>query len=330
MRLNGQRVLVTGAGGFIGSHLVERLIERGCDVRAMVHYNSRSSWGHLERIASSRSAFEVIALDIRDPFAVDRAVEGCAVVFHLAALIAIPFSYTAPESYVATNINGTLNVLEACRRHRVVRMVHTSTSEAYGTALYSPIDERHPLQGQSPYSATKIGADKLVESYNRSFDLPVATLRPFNTFGPRQSARAIVPTIVTQAAAGTEIKLGLLSPVRDLMYVADTVSAFVAIAEADEAVGMVINAGTGVAYTVGEIAERILRLMGRDGTARIVTDELRVRPAQSEVFKLVCDNRLAQERLGWAPTVALDEGLKRTIEYIAEHRGDFKSELYNV
>lgn len=331
MELSGKRVLVTGAAGFIGSHLVERLVERGCRVRALVHYNSGGSWGHLEGLdRAHKDAVEVILGDVCDPFSTSRSVESCDVVFHLAALIAIPYSYRAAQSYVATNVQGTLNVLEACRTHGVERMVHTSTSETYGTAQYTPIDERHPLQGQSPYSATKIGADKLAESYYRSFDLPVATLRPFNTFGPRQSARAIIPTIVSQALERSEIKLGSLTPVRDLTFVTDTADAFIALASCDAAIGRVVNSGNGKGITIGDLAARILALMGRERTHRIVTESERVRPDKSEVFELICDNRLAATLAGWQPRVSLDDGLRQVIEYVDRHRAAFKADTYNV
>jgi NAD dependent epimerase/dehydratase len=331
MDLAGRRVLVTGAAGFIGSHLVEALVEQRCRVRALVHYNSAGSWGHLDALdRAHRDAVEVVMGDVRDAFATARAVEGCDAVFHLAALIAIPYSYRAAHSYVATNVEGTLNVLEACRAHAVERLVHTSTSETYGTAEYTPIDERHPLQGQSPYSASKIGADKLAESYYRSFNLPVTTLRPFNTFGPRQSARAIIPTIVSQALERTEIKLGSLTPVRDLTFVTDTAAAFVAAARADAAVGQVVNSGNGKGITIGDLAARILRLMGRDQSHRIVSDAERVRPEKSEVFELICDNSLAARVMGWQPRVTLDDGLRQVIEYVDAHRARFKADLYNV
>ena len=331
MDIGDKRVLVTGAAGFIGSHLVEALLDRGCQVRAFVHYNSLNSWGHLETVdAIRRGHVEVVQGNVEDPFSVHRAIDGCEVVFHLAALIAIPYSYRSPQSYVATNVTGTLNVLEACRTHGIQRLVHTSTSETYGTARYTPIDEQHPMQGQSPYSATKIAADKLTEAYHRSFDVPVATLRPFNTFGPRQSARAIIPTIISQALAREDVRLGSLTPVRDLTFVTDTVAAFVAVAECDAAVGQVVNSGNGKGITVGDLAARILRLMGVQTSRSIISDETRTRPEKSEVFELVCDNRRAQALTGWRPRVSLDEGLRRTIEYVRRHADQFKAELYNV
>ena len=320
-------VLVTGAGGFIGSHLCEALLAAGARVTAFVHYNSRTDWGLLETLPpETRAALKVIAGDIRDPFAVQRAVNGQSVVFHLAALIAIPFSYEAPASYVSTNIVGTLNVLRAAQEAGCHRVVHTSTSECYGTARYTPIDEGHPLQGQSPYSATKIGADKLAESFHLSFGLPVVTLRPFNTFGPRQSARAVIPTIISQALDQPVVKLGSPEPVRDFNYVADTVAGFLAAGEKDAAIGRVINCGRGEGITIGETARRILALMGSHKP--VVFDETRVRPKDSEVFTLLCDNRLAAEVLDQRPTVAFDEGLRRTIAWIEGHRSAYKSGLY--
>ena len=331
MDLRGRRVLVTGAAGFIGSHLVEGLLALGCQVRALVHYNSRNSWGNLEELDDAqRPRLDVVLGDVQDPFSTSRAVQGCDVVFHLAALIAIPYSYRAAHSYVSTNIEGTLNVLEACRAHGVERLVHTSTSETYGTAQYTPIDELHPMQGQSPYSASKIGADKMAESYYRSFELPVVTLRPFNTFGPRQSARAIVPTIISQALDRSEIRLGSLTPVRDLTFVTDTAAAFIAAASCDAAIGKVVNSGSGKGITIGDLAARILSLMGLHGTHHVVSDAERVRPEKSEVFELICDNSLAASLLGWRPRVSLDEGLSQVIDYVSAHRQAFKPDMYTV
>ncbi len=323
------KVLVTGAGGFIGSHLTETLVKRGAHVRAMVRYNSRNSWGHLDELPDKlKSKLEVVSGDIRDPFFVDAAVEGVDTVFHLAALIAIPYSYAAPQSYVETNVNGTLNILQAARRYDTRKVVHTSTSEVYGTALYTPIDESHPPQAQSPYSASKIGADKLAESFFRSFGLPVATIRPFNTFGPRQSARAIIPTIVSQALWRDRIELGSLFPVRDLTFVSDTVKAFVRIAEVAETSGEVINIGTGRGFTVSEVAERILTLLGV--TTPIMTAEDRVRPVNSEVFKLICNSNKARTLIDWQPKTCLDEGLRAVIYWMRANRDSFKADVYNV
>ncbi len=324
-----RQVLVTGAGGFIGSHLVERLLDAGAKVRAFVHYNSRGHWGNLEGVGSRRGSLEVIAGEIQDPFRVRQAVEGCHTVFHLAALIAIPYSYDAPKSYVDTNVTGTLNVLQACREARVEKMVHTSTSETYGTARYTPIDEHHPLQGQSPYSASKIAADKMAESYHLSFGLPVATIRPFNTFGPRQSARAVIPTVISQILAGrARLALGSLSPVRDFCYVQDTVAGFLAVARAPASVGEVINVGTGIGITVGETVNLIKRLMASD--VEIVCDEQRVRPEASEVMKLICANDKARALTGWRPAHTLEQGLVETIAFIRGNLAAFKPEIYNV
>ena len=329
MDWSGKKVLVTGAGGFIGSHLTEELVRLGAEVRALVRYNSQGSWGNLELSPPDvRREVKVLAGDVRDPFFVDQAVQGMEVVFHLASLIAIPFSYVAPQTYVETNVTGTLNVLQGARRHGVGKLVHTSTSETYGTALYTPMDERHPLQGQSPYSASKIGADKLAESFSRSFDLPVATIRPFNTYGPRQSARAVIPTIVSQALARDRIELGSLAPVRDLTFVGDTVRGFVRVAEVPETAGETINVGSGSGVTVGELAERVLSLLGR--RLPVTAAEERLRPERSEVFTLICDNRKAAEMLGWRPSVSLDDGLRAVIDWVREHPALYKAEAYNV
>jgi|UniRef100_A0A7C5EMM7 NAD dependent epimerase/dehydratase len=324
-----RRVLVTGAGGFIGSHLVERLVELGARVRALVRYNSRNDWGLLELLPEKlKKEIEVISGDITDPYGVERMVAGCELVFHLAALVAIPYSYLAPAQFVAVNITGTLNLLEAARRAGVERFVHTSTSETYGSAQYTPIDERHPLQGQSPYAASKIGADKLVESYHRSFGLPVAIIRPFNTYGPRQSARAIIPAIISQGLKSDTIRLGLLTPVRDLTYVTDTVAGFIKIAEAPQAVGEVINIGSGKAVSIGDLAKRLIEIMG--GGKEILQEDVRFRPPDSEVMELLCDNRKARRLLGWEPQVSLDEGLSFTLRFIQSHPERYKPDIFNI
>lgn len=327
--LAGCRVLVTGAGGFIGSHLVERLVQENAEVRAFVHYNSRNDWGLLELVSEPvKQALEVVSGDVQDPFFVRKAVDRCEVVFHLASLIPIPYSYIAPQSYVSTNVMGALNVMQACVEAGVRRIVHTSTSEVYGTARYVPIDEAHPLCGQSPYAASKIGADMIAESYYRSFNLPVAIVRPFNTYGPRQSARAVIPTIIGQALAGDVIKLGSTAPTRDLNYVDDTVDAFVRVATNEAAIGQVTNVGTGQETSIGQLAERIRALLR--SPSRIETDAQRIRPARSEVERLVCDNRRAKTLLDWTPKFDLDAGLQRTIEWMRCHVSRYKPHAYNL
>jgi NAD dependent epimerase/dehydratase len=329
MQWGGKQVLVTGAGGFIGSHLAERLVNLGARVRSLVHYNSRNDWGLLELLPGPiKRELEVIPGDITDPFGVCRALADCRVVFHLAALIAIPYSYMAPSQFVAVNCGGTLNLLEAARSQGVERFVHTSTSETYGTAQYTPIDEKHPLKGQSPYAASKIGADKLAESYHLSFGVPVVTVRPFNTYGPRQSARAIIPTIISQGLSGKIIRLGNLTPVRDLNFVADTVEGFIKAAASPRAVGELINLGSGKAFAMGELVDKIVEMLG--GGKEIVLEDQRQRPEASEVMKLICDNRRAQELLDWEPQVSLDEGLRRTIDFIREHLERYKPQIYNL
>lgn len=318
-------VLVTGAGGFIGSHLTERLVEEGARTRALVRYTSHGGRGWLET-SPRLTDIEVVAGDVRDRDSMRKAFKGADVVFHLAALIAIPYSYDAPESYVETNINGTLNVLELARDCGLSSVVHTSTSEVYGTAQYVPIDEKHPLVGQSPYSASKIGADKMAESYHRSFELPVVTVRPFNTFGPRQSTRAVIPTVITQALAGREIKLGSLSPTRDMNYVADTAEAFLRLAAAEDAIGRVTNVGSGREISIGDLARLICDLVG--SKAKVVDDENRLRPKASEVERLLCDMRAMNDRTGWNSTVGLEEGLKRTIAWFRENMHRYRPGEY--
>jgi NAD dependent epimerase/dehydratase len=322
-----KKVIVTGAGGFIGSHLTERLVNLGVQTRAFVHYNSMGSWGWLDD-SPLKSKFDVVAGDIGDRDSVQKALEGMDIVFHLAALIGIPYSYHAPMSYVRTNIQGTLNVLQASSRADVECVVHTSTSEVYGTAQYVPIDEQHPLQGQSPYSATKIGADKLAEAFHRSFELPVVIIRPFNTYGPRQSARALIPTIITQLLTGEEVHLGHLHPTRDLLYVADTVEGFVLAATSPVALGKTINLGAGQEISVGDLVSKIAGLMGK--AARIVSEEKRKRPPASEVERLCAANSLAQELLDWEPQYSLDDGLQETIAWLGEHRELYRPERYTI
>jgi NAD dependent epimerase/dehydratase len=329
MQWAGKQVLVTGAGGFIGSHLTERLVELGASVRALIRYNSRNDWGLLELLeAKVKDELEIVLGDLTDPYCTLRILEGCSMVFHLAALIAIPYSYIAPSQFVSVNCGGTLNLLEAARSQGVERFVHTSTSETYGTAQYTPIDEQHPLKGQSPYSASKIGADKLAESYYLSFGVPVATIRPFNTYGPRQSARAVIPTIISQALSGDIIRLGSLAPVRDWNYVSDTVEGFIKVAESPRAVGEVINIGSGESVSIGELAVKIIDLLG--GNQRLVTEDDRVRPQASEVMELLSDHRKAKELISWEPRVGLEEGLARTIKFIQENLSRYKPEIYNV
>jgi len=329
MNWQGKTVLVTGAGGFIGSHLVERLVELGARVRALARYNSRNDWGLLEQLpTSAKNEIDVVLGDLTDPHSTTRLLQGQEIIFHLAALIAIPYSYIAPAHYVATNCGGTLNLLEAARGHGVERFIHTSTSETYGTAQYTPIDEAHPLRGQSPYAASKIGADKLAESYHLSFALPVVTLRPFNTFGPRQSARAIIPTIISQGLSGNVIRLGLLTPIRDLNFVSDIVEGFIKGAECPQAVGELFNIGSGRGITIGELAHKLVDLLG--GNKEIIAAEERVRPDASEVMELLCDCGKARKVLGWEPRVSLEEGLSRTVAYIRDHLHLYKPQLYNV
>ena len=318
MNLAGKRVLVTGADGFIGSHLVEALVAHGAEVRAFVVYNSLGSWGWLDTLPEATKAkLEVVAGDIRDAHVVSEAVRGVDAVLHLAALIAIPYSYVAPASYVETNVTGTLHVLTAARTHGTARVLVTSTSEVYGTARYVPIDERHPLSGQSPYAATKIGADRLAESFHKSFGVPVVIARPFNTYGPRQSARAVLPTIVTQLLSGAdEIRLGNLAPTRDLNFVTDTCRGMIALAECDAAVGEEVQIATQTEVSVGDLATRLVALIRPD--ARIVTEAARLRPEASEVERLVGSNQKIRALTGWSPQVELDEGLARTLAWFRE------------
>jgi NAD dependent epimerase/dehydratase len=324
------KILVTGAGGFIGSHVVENLLNHGHSVRALARYNGKGNYGHLQNLSTkSEKELEIVLGDVTDAYQMRKLVQDCDAVCHLAALIGIPYSYDAPNSYVNTNVIGTLNILEACKQTQVQRLVVTSTSEVYGTALYSPIDEKHPLQGQSPYSATKIGADKLAESYYRSFGLPVVVLRPFNTYGPRQSARAIIPTVLTQALSGVqEIRLGSLSPKRDLTFVEDTAEAFRLAVEKSGIDGETIHFGSGKAITVGELAQLCLETV--NSNARIVTSEERIRPAKSEVELLLCNPSKARELLGWNPQTSLSTGIKRTAAYLAERLSDYDTSRYVV
>lgn len=327
LNLSKKKVLVTGAGGFIGSHLTERLVELGADVRAFVHYNALGRWGWLDE-SPVRDQIQVIAGNICDRDSIIQAMQNVEVVFHLAALIGIPYSYHAPLSYVQANIIGTLNVLQSGRQLGVERVIHTSTSEAYGSAQYVPIDEEHPLQGQSPYSATKIGADKMAESFHLAFDFPVATIRPFNTYGPRQSARAVIPTIVTQALTQDEIRLGNLLPTRDLNYVKDTLEGFLHVASHEDAIGEVINIGSGQEISIGDLAGLILEIMGKD--LPIVSESQRLRPDASQVDRLCADHSKAKELLGWQPQYTLKQGLMETIAWIETNLDRYRPENYSI
>jgi len=329
MNWQDKQVLVTGAGGFIGSHLVDELLSKGAKVTAFVHYNARNDWGMLEgRYNDKTPNLTVIAGDVTDSLFVKKAAAKKEYVFHLAALIGIPYSYVAPESYINTNIKGTLNIMQACLDAGVDRVVHTSTSEVYGTAQYTPIDEMHPLQGQSPYSASKIGADKIAESFYCSFELPVTTIRPFNTFGPRQSTRAVIPTIITQALTSNSIKLGSLTPIRDLTYVADTVQGFIKFAESEKTIGKTVNTGSGRGVTIGDLANIIIRQVNPDAT--ITREQERIRPDKSEVMQLLCDNRSAKALASWEPQYSLEDGLSLTIDWMKEHISSYKTGLYTV
>ncbi|WP_432039834.1 SDR family NAD(P)-dependent oxidoreductase [Streptomyces cucumeris] len=326
---SGRTVLVTGAEGFIGSTLVDLLVERGARVRALVHYKPYGEAGYLAHHLGPGSPVETIAGDVRDAGRVMDAVADCDTVFHLAALIGIPYSYQAPEAYVQTNVTGTQNIAAACHRYGVRRLLHTSTSEVYGTALTVPIAEDHPLQPQSPYSASKIGADMMALSYAHAFELPVTVVRPFNTYGPRQSSRAVIPTILAQLHAGVrEIRLGSLTPTRDFTYVTDTAAGFLALADCDRALGEVVNLGTGREIAIGDLTEALIAATGRD--ARVVVDPARLRPAGSEVQRLLSDNSRAREWAGWRPEIGLTEGLRRTSEWVADHLHRFSIERYDV
>lgn len=330
MEYRDKRVLVTGAAGFIGSHLTQQLVRLGADVRAMTHYRADPSLHNLEFLSREElEAVEIVRGNIEDNSFVRAAVRGRQIVFHLAALIGIPYSYTAPMSYVATNINGTLNLLEAAKDEGVERIIHTSTSECYGTAQYTPIDEAHPLQGQSPYSATKIGADKIAESYYRSFELPVVTLRPFNTYGPRQSARAVIPTILAQILSGADtLRLGNLDSKRDLTFVIDTARAFLLAGQAAAVEGELIHFGSGQATTIQELAQLALQVCASDATIEVDPD--RIRPEKSEVEVLLCDPAKAERMIGWEPEVSLEEGLGRVRDFIAGNLHLYRATAYNI
>jgi len=332
MRLKGKNVLVTGSDGFIGSHLVEGLLDEGCKVRAFVYYNSFNSLGWLDSFPAEKlKKIDIFSGDVRDSNGVRKAMEGIDIVFHLAALIGIPFSYHSPDSYVDTNIKGTLNVLQAARSSGAEKVLVTSTSEVYGTAKYTPIDESHPFQGQSPYSATKIAADRIAESFYRSFDMPVAIVRPFNTYGPRQSARAIIPTVITQLLSGKEeIKIGSAHPTRDFVYVKDTVSGFIEIARSDKTIGEEINIATGKETSIGELTEKIKGLI--NPRARIIKDKTRIRPKASEVERLLGDSGKIKKLTDWKARYSLDKGLDETIKWFRDggRLNLYKPDVYNV
>ena len=330
MNWNSKSILITGAGGFIGSHLAEQIIECGAKVRAFVRYNSRGDWGMLELLPKHKlDEIEVCAGDLRDSHAVRRAVQKTEILFHLGSLIAIPYSYIHPRETIETNVMGALNVMSAASEVGVDRVIHTSTSEVYGTARYVPMDEKHPLQGQSPYSASKIGADMVAESFYRSFGLPVTIIRPFNTFGPRQSARAVIPTIITQALTPVaQIVLGSIHPTRDYTYVEDVVNAFIKAAVSQDSIGETINIGSGSDISIGDIAKQVMSILGVDKP--IALDSKRVRPVNSEVERLCCDNTKARQLLDWEPRISLEEGLRRTIQWFSANPGSYKPDIYNI
>ena len=336
MNLKNKKILITGSDGFIGSHLTEALVRMGCDVRAVVYYNSFNSWGWLDESPEDiKKELDVFSGDVRDPYGMKKAMQDRDVVFHLAALIAIPYSYHSPDTYIDTNIKGTLNILQAAKELNVEKVIHTSTSEVYGTARYVPIDEEHPLQGQSPYSATKIGADQIALSFYRSFNTPVSIIRPFNTYGPRQSARAVIPTIITQIAAGQrELRLGSLHPTRDFSYINDTVKGFIAVAQSEKSVGEVINIGSNYEVSIGDLVQTITDIMKAD--IEIKTDDNRIRPEKSEVERLWADNKKAAQLTGWQPEYAGMEGLKRGLQETIEWFSDpnnlkrYKTGVYNI
>ncbi|VVB62210.1 GDP-mannose 4,6-dehydratase [uncultured archaeon] len=329
MNWKNKNVLLTGAGGFIGSHLAERLVYLGANLKAFVRYNSRNDCGQLEYLPDNiRSKFTIIAGDLRDPDAIRKVVKDTDIIFHLGSLIAIPYSYVHPMEVIDTNIVGTTNILMAAKDNEVEKIIHTSTSEVYGTARYVPIDEKHPLQGQSPYSASKIGADMIAYSFYTSFELPVAIIRPFNTYGPRQSTRAVIPTIITQALTKKVIQLGSLHPTRDLTFIADTIEGFIKIAEKEKSIGEVINIGSGFEISIGDLAEKIVRLTQSKITIKI--DKKRIRPKDSEVERLLADATKARKMLSWQPEVNLDSGLKKTIKWISDHIDDYKVGMYTI
>jgi dTDP-glucose 4,6-dehydratase len=332
MNLSDKKILITGAGGFIGSHLTEKLAKSYSSVRVLVRYTSDGRLGNIEEFPEEiRKRIEIFRGDLKNPDSIRRAVRGVDVVFHLGASISIPYSYQDPRDFVETNVGGTLNILEASREFGVSKLIVTSTSEVYGTAEYEPIDENHPLQPQSPYAASKVGADKITESFYKSFDLPATIIRPFNTYGPRQSMRAVIPTIIVQALTGNKIKLGSLTPKRDFTYVEDTVQGYVQIAESDNSTGEIINLGFGKTFSIGDVVRTVGRLLNKDLESIVETDEERIRPEKSEVMLLLCDNKKAKRLLGWEPKINFEEGLERTIRYIKKYLDKYskRSETYS-
>lgn len=325
--MKGKKVLVTGAGGFIGSHLIEKLVQSGYTTKAFIHYNSRNHWGWLEN-SKYKNEIEVHMGDIREFDSVFKAIKDCNTIFHLAALIGIPYSYVSPLAYIRTNIEGTYNVLECAKKIPLDNILITSTSEIYGTAQYIPIDEEHPINPQSPYSATKVAADQIALSYLRSFDLPVKIIRPFNTYGPRQSARAIIPSIISQALTNDKIYLGSLHPTRDLTYVEDIINGFINVAKSDKCLGEVINVGSSIEVSIGDLANKILSIIGKK--AKISTDQKRIRSEKSEVTRLCADISKAKELIGWECNISLQKGLKKTITWIENHLDIYKTNLYNI
>jgi len=330
MKLKNKKVLITGAAGFIGSHLAERLVRNQCQVRAMVHYNSQGRCGNLELLPDNiKKSIEIYSGDVCDIINVKNAIKGCEIVFHLAALVSIPYSYNCPHSFVNTNVMGTLNVMQSCLENNVKKVIHTSSSEVYGTARYVPMDENHPLQGQSPYSASKIGADKIAESFFKTYELPVTIIRPFNTYGPRQSARAVIPAIVAQILSGKEtIKIGSLEPVRDFNFVNDTIDGFIKIAQSGNISGEVINIGSGKGITVRELINHITKITQKK--VLISSDKKRIRPIKSEVTKLICANGKARKLIGWEPKYTIEEGLSITVDFIRNNLNLYNSEIYNI
>lgn len=329
MQWSNKTILVTGAGGFIGSHLTETLVDRGSHVKAFVHYNSRNNWGLLELLPDEKlHNIELIMGDLKDGDAILQAIDDIDIVYHLGSIISIPYSYQHPRDTIETNILGTLNLLSAARKNDIEKFIHTSTSEVYGTAKYVPIDEKHSLQGQSPYSASKIGADSIAESFYRTYDIPLAIIRPFNTYGPRQSARAVIPAIITQVIAKDRIFLGSLDTTRDFTFIRDTISGFIKIAESNASIGEIINIGSNCEISIRELVNKILGILEKD--VEIITESRRIRPANSEVRRLWCDNTKAKKMLNWSPTVKMEDGLRQTISWLSEQRDLYKPQIYSI